>query len=60
MAILEEPILKTLISTLLGFMGWNSGQSTYKDLLFEISMGLFGTENIPDREEVHVKILAGS
>jgi len=50
MPILKEPILSTLMSTLLGFMGWNSGQSTHKTLLFEIPEVLIHIQSISDTD----------
>lgn len=49
MPILKKPILYTLMSTLLGFMGWTSGKSTHKTL-FEIPEELFHIQNISDRD----------
>jgi len=49
-----------LMRTLLGFMRWNSGQSTHKALLFEIPVELFHIQNISDREEADVKNQTGS
>lgn len=50
MPVLKELILYTVMSTLLGFMGWNSGQSTHKTLLFEIPQVLIHSQSISDTD----------